>query len=202
MILKSLKITCTKCGKKMYLLAHDPDSEICRLMKERQLCYDCAYWIHLASHPKEYMQIIAGIYYTFYPPVPKRKLGEMLGGRGMKYIYLKDGSILKSNDIWRVGMIPERFRDILPDTAWWIDKESFHKLRRIEPFTCTNQGCYDRYHCYWFDIRSEYQRGPWNIVPRTHIPGKEHCPSFINLAKFKHYEMITDNNDMIEAVPL
>ena len=84
MILKSLKITCTKCGKKMYLLAHDPDSEICRLMKERQLCYDCAYWIHLASHPKEYMQIIAGIYYTFYPPVSKRKLGEMLGGRGMK----------------------------------------------------------------------------------------------------------------------
>lgn len=201
MKLKAKRHTCKRCGKVFWTLATNNESPVCHIMEQRNLCAVCAYWTYRLEVPREETQVIDGIYYDFLPPVKRLQVGEMIGGKGMKYIMLRDGSVKKSNDIWKIGTIPYIFRDEYPDTAWWIDKVTFNKINRTRAFVCHNKGCYDRYHCMRYDIRGEYDKGPWNIVPSRHIVGNEHCPSFINLRNIRHYDMLVDYNDMIEAVP-
>lgn len=201
MRLKAKRRICKKCGRMFWTLATDNESPVCQIMEQRDLCGTCAYWTYRLEVPREDTQVIEGIYYDFLPPVKRLHVGEMIGSDRMRYIMLRDGSVKKSNDIWKIGTVPYVFRDDYPDTAWWIDRETFNKLNRKRTFVCTKKGCYDRYHCMRYDIRREYRDGPWNIVPPGHIVGNEHCPSFVNLRNIRHYDMLVDYNDMIEAVP-
>ena len=128
MRLKTVRIQqCSCCGKKYWPLSV-ADSPITKKMMEEQVCYDCANWKTLIEQPKEHGEIIAGIYYDFLPPQKIDAPGLFLGGERMKYIYKKDGTVKKSNDIWKVGEVPITFREQLPDTGWWITKKLFERF--------------------------------------------------------------------------
>lgn len=42
---------------------------------------------------------------------------------------------------------------------------------------CDRKGCLDRYDCIWYNAEKETE--PWNKIPKTHVPGEEHCPRCI-----------------------
>lgn len=151
------------------------------------VCSDCAIWLELIRTGRPYLETIAGICYDFLPPQKDIGAGDTLGGGRMRYILKKDGSVKKSNDIWKVGVVPYRFRDKLPDTGWWITRKVYYRLLR-GTFSCENMGCYDRYHCLRYNIKSEYGTGPYNIIPKNWIVGDERCPSFCNILEIEHFD--------------
>ncbi len=153
------------------------------------LCNDCACWMEYIKSEKPHMEIIAGTCYDFLPPQYDWGPGDTLGGGHMKYILKKDGSIKKSNDIWKIGEVPQRFRDVLQDTGWWITRRLFLRLRR-GMFECGNKGCFDRYHCLRYNVKKEYDGGPYNRIPRNWCVGDEKCPSFCNILEIENYDRL------------
>ena len=103
----------------------------------------------------------------------------MILGFGGHEFYIRkfDGTLIKSNNVWHQGKIPEHFRKDLPDTADFLTLMDFQKLKN-DPYKCMAKGCWDRYHCLRYDQSCE-KDGPFNIIPDSHIPGNEHCPSFV-----------------------
>ena len=193
MKIKTHKHTCPCCGKTFWGFTSTADAKYFSKRWKGLVCNDCATWLNYIRSQRPNMEVIAGVCYDFLPPQTNIGAGDMLGGGRMKYILKKDGSTKKSNDIWRIGVVPLHLRHILPDTGWWCSRKMFYRLQRT-PFVCMNQGCYDRYHCLRYDIKQEYATGPYNSIPRNYCVGDEKCPSFINILEIQHY----DNYETIE----
>ena len=79
---------------------------------------------------------------------------------------------------------------------WWVKKELLESSQRVPsaifiPYNiaksvnarhngnqdCDRKGCLDRYDCIWYNAEKETE--PWNKIPKTHVPGEEHCPRCI-----------------------
>jgi hypothetical protein len=151
------------------------------MMNNEQLCFSCAFWKNKIDNPTPNRQIINGEHWIFEPWSDKPLLFAGHGGRAF-YIMLNDGSVLRSNNVWYQGEIPQRFRDSLPDTAKFITRTAYYKMKNQPCFQCRAKGCWDRYHCHWYDMSLE-ANGPWNEVPASHKIGDECCESFLDKAK-------------------
>lgn len=174
--------TCSICGAPMNINEFDTRAIITRKMKKEQLCFSCAFWKDKIDNPVPGREIINGCHYVFHEwvktPIPFQ------GSGGYRYYILKnDGSVLRSNNVWFQGNIPERFKEQLPDTARMITKRAFYAIKNIEGFKCSKKGCWDRYHCYFYDKSLEKDCGPWNEIPKSHKVGGEQCESFLNIEK-------------------
>ena len=179
--------TCSCCGKKYWDFAASFRNHAQDSAWQGDLCDDCASWIKYINSSDDNLEVIAGVCYNFLPPQREIKPGDTLGGGRMKYILKKNGEIKKSNDIWKIGEVPQALRDKLPDTGWWISRKLFRRLKQ-RAFQCKNKGCYDRYHCLRYNIKQEYVNGPYNKIPRSWCVGGENCPSFCNILEIQHYD--------------
>lgn len=47
------------------------------------------------------------------------------------YAKLKNGSVIRSNNVWFQGKIPEEFKELMPDNAEWISKEEFDNAKIV-----------------------------------------------------------------------
>lgn len=168
--------TCSLCGKTDDLSNYDP-SEYLLLMHKHHVCFHCAFWMDKIQNPPVNREIINGHHYIIHP-FAKRPHNVILGFGGHEfYIRRFDGTLIKSNNVWHQGKIPEHFRKDLPDTADFLTLMDFQKLKN-DPYKCMAKGCWDRYHCLRYDQSCE-KDGLFNIIPDSHIPGNEHCPSFV-----------------------
>ena len=109
---------CIKCG------AHvDASCYICsEEMTRRCLCFSCNFWTgHIQRDHNEYKDIFVianGEHYT----IVKSSNTCFKGFGGAKFtIRFHDGRVVKTDNLWCQGDIPERFRDELPDNAVLID---------------------------------------------------------------------------------
>ncbi len=184
--MKTTQHKCPCCGKIFWSFNSDIEAKSYNKEWNGYLCRDCAVWLDYINKENPYTEVIAGVCYDFLPPQTNIRPGDMLGGKGMKYILKKDGSTKKSNDIWKIGVVPQRFKERLSDTGWWISKKNFSHLR-YGWYLCDNKGCYDRYHCLRYDIRQE-KSGPYNTIPENWIIGDEKCPIFINANEIEDFE--------------
>lgn len=183
---------CTVCGQKIYIKNYSAKSPLYQAMCQNQICYECAYWQNIINHPFKYMQIVNQTLYEFLP-WKEPCLGQILGQK--MFILHKSGKPMKSNDVWEKGRIPYRFQKYLPDTAYLIEKKTYTKLTKGR-VGCVARGCYDRYHCYRYNYRIEFETGPYNQVPKDWVVGNEKCPAFINLREIKNFDYI-DINDIL-----
>lgn len=178
-ILNNIKY-CSQCGSKILLRGYDTKQRLARLMKSQNLCFDCAYWQNLADYPLKNMEIINNKCYQIFPEVADKDKTMLLGGRGKrKYFMRKDLTPFKSNDIWLIGVIPQRFRHLFPPTACEINLQLYRIIlnnRRI----CQAVGCMDRYHCVRYNLELEKDKKPFNTVPKNWKIGDEHCKFFLN----------------------
>lgn len=188
---------CKVCGKRILDFGFEDDNPIYKKMKGSGMCYECAYWADFIEHKPECLEVIDGKCYQFLPP-QKRDVGKILGmGGKMRYIMRRNGGLAKSNDVWFIADVPYKYRDKLPDTAWWTTSRVY-RLLTMHPFVCKSKACLDRYRCFRFDYRREFtEDGPYNIPSGEWVVGDEHCSMFVDLLDIKHYDQYVDINDIL-----
>lgn len=176
---------CQICGKRFW--AHGWEmTPLATYAKGHSLCIECAKWQHLSENRPENMEVIDGVAYDVQPYI-KKEYGMHLGGNGeLKCLVHADGTSRVSNDVWVIGKIPERFLELFPQTAWWTKPKYAKRLQR-GVLHCKGRMCYDRYHCFRYDYTQEFENGPYNIPPKEHIVGSEHCREFINIQDITNY---------------
>ena len=101
-----------------------PLSCIDMIINELKCCFTCAFWTEKVRGGAHYT-IIEGTSYVIKPKAPPGVPNHCLGFGGslFKVKYLSDGRIVESNNVWCQGLIPERFRSQLPDTAEFVRDE-------------------------------------------------------------------------------
>ena len=109
--------TCQCCGKTYKKI----------LMPEAYLgsnCHDCSFWLKKTEYTgvvASRRAIINGEHYMVYAETD----GLIKGSGGRRVIVeFFDGRIIHSNNLWHQGTIPERFREMLPDSAIFIPVET------------------------------------------------------------------------------
>lgn len=181
----SSDLTCSCCGKPVELDEFDIRYPLVQRMKQERVCFICSFWKDKIENPPANREIINGEHYVFHEWVLKKEHFLGFGGKPM-YILKEDKTVKKSNNVWHQGEIPLHFREQLPDTAKFITEQAYNQINKNINFQCRAKGCWDRYNCFWYHIEIETDKGPWNTVPDGHVPGEEHCDSFID--KNKIYE--------------
>lgn len=194
-VLKSFK-KCSLCGNRIFSQGYTDKDELTKVMEEKSLCYQCAFWGQLIAERPEHLEIIDTECLKIFPCVPgemKRDKTIRLGGKGKRRYFMRsDLSVFESNDIWRVGTVPERFRSELKPTAIEITKKAFNQLRSNDR-KCKSRACFDRYQCFRFDLSLEQdQMGAYNHPPDTWEIGGEHCKYFLDKDK-----VFVDDNSSI-----
>ena len=176
----SPRFNCKQCGAPVDLRDYRRRQIMLQKMYDRQTCYDCTYWNEKIESPEPNRQIIDGEYILFEPWVKLKEIDILLGREPKSYYaQCNDGTVIRSNNIVRLGMVPEKFRKFLPDTARFITKNAYYRIDAHPYFVCKSKGCWDRYHCFWYDMSLE-KDGPWNVIPEDHVMGGECCESFLD----------------------
>ena len=94
-------------------------------MLEKEHCFECNYWLSLheddITNRKDHKYVITnGVHYVIEPE-DSTDFFRGFGGAKVKIKFF-DGTEVLSTNLWYQGVIPERFRDIMPDngTIEWI----------------------------------------------------------------------------------
>lgn len=93
-------------------------------------------------------------------------------GRHSRFVYLKDEMRSVLCRTWKLGDVPPS----IPDNAVFITREQ-HEQVKDRSVPCRFKGCFDRYHCHWYDMDCE-KDGAWNEIPPDWVVGDEKCESF------------------------
>lgn len=170
---------CKCCGAIILLYGYDSEHRLTRIMKQKGICYECAFWQELTAYPPEYLEVVNNRCLKIYPVADKKDKTLILGGKGkMRYFMRPDQSLFQSNDIWIIGTIPKRFLDKFQPTAIEITSKAYRQLKRTNK-KCNARACLDRYHCFRYDVEQE-NNNPYNTIPPKWKVGDEHCGFFIN----------------------
>ena len=123
---KRIDYACCECGKKD-LRQWAPDKA--RDLAEKQLCFDCDYWLTWIASGDEYcghrILRIDGVHFVAWAEDSQSNM-RGYGGREFQYRMLAfpgdeddDTFVFSTRNLWCQGEIPYRFRDRLPDNARW-----------------------------------------------------------------------------------
>lgn len=191
MIIPGIKVMthiqrCSFCGQKVWMQGYNEQNRITHIMNKNGLCYECAYWQELHDYPQEYMEIINHQCVRLHPVANKNDKTLILGGKGkMRYFMRPDETVFKSNDIWIIGSVPERFWTMFPTTVFEISLKAYRQLSKSSK-KCQARACLDRYQCFRYNRAIENdERGPFNTIPPKWNIGDEHCRFFINIQDIK-----------------
>lgn len=174
-------ITCSFCGKREDLeIFRTTDSPLVAKMRGEQLCFDCAYWKHWIDEPEPDTIIVSGSLYKLTSPLCK-PTHQQLRANNIRFLLEKStrnvygcfGPILR-------GHIPQQFSQLLPDQYRFITQDVYQRINGFEAEMCLSKGCFDRYHCIWYNAAVAEPDEPWNIIPKNYQIGSESCPSFVN----------------------
>ena len=189
-MLRSTKI-CAKCGSRIFIQGFNYQHRISYIMKRDGICYDCAFWEDLIEYPPKNIEILGTKCLKVYPGITKKELGVLLGGKGKTRYFLRtDRSVICSNDIWIIGEIPKRFKDKLQPTIIEITEKAYKQLKRNNK-QCQARACFDRYHCFRYNLEWEKEHGPFNIIPQNWRVGNERCRFRIDPS-----EILTDESSV------
>lgn len=111
-----MPLTCARCGK--------VDPQYGGYCKK---CIGHATWLHAIQHAWDPSQArIKGHLYDIRPvPVPDKrypqsKSGQGFSGRPFTIRFFADGRLVKTENLWSIGPIPDEYREALPDNAEFI----------------------------------------------------------------------------------
>lgn len=173
------KELCSCCGVPMEIDTFDQRASLTKLMHKKQLCFTCAFWKDKIENPVPDREIINGSHYVIHEWQSERCHFQGFGGASM-YILKNDGTVKRSNNVWFQGNIPDRFKSELSNTAKFITKTAYYKIKENVNFSCNKKGCWDRYNCFFYHPEEMEKQGAWNKVPDSHKPGNECCELFLN----------------------
>lgn len=166
-----METTCLCCGMPYDIIDYQRTNALLPVVKDKQVCISCAYWVDLAERQPDNMFVIGHECFMY----------EKGSKHNAVYVLKNKTEVFYSRNIRNIGKVPEYLQHILPDNAQYIDVESYRIINRIQGYVCKSKGCWDRYHCFWYPLPEPYE--PWNVVPPKHKIGGECCPIFINKSK-------------------
>lgn len=105
---------CKVCGEPIRLSF---DTETLMRMCERRMCHGCSFYESIASKTEDRPTVIKGGIYWPGNGYGRKDCG--MGGRRFDIEYF-DGRRITTFDLWCSGVVPEAFRDRLPDTARFL----------------------------------------------------------------------------------
>lgn len=121
------EIKCKCCGTIENVdPCHFNECDVRTIMEETGFCYSCSFWeIHARSWEsgnREGIYFINGTRYHDCGIVDKSKMRWPLGhgGRDFKIRLLGSDEIIKTNNLWCQGDVPELFKKRLPDNAEFV----------------------------------------------------------------------------------
>jgi hypothetical protein len=86
-------------------------------------CFDCSFWLRKTDYPEDISDkrvVVDGNHYMISAVTDTYPQG--FGGK-LFIIQFFDGRIIKTNNLWSQGTIPDRFREMLPDNAVFLSTE-------------------------------------------------------------------------------
>ena len=115
-----LDYACRECGV-IWHPAHYSNAEIGMTHRERGLCANCAYWDEAyQDYVAGKRLVVDGQSYTIGRE-DSRDPASCRGHGGARFrIQYPAGRVVESTNLWSQGVIPERWRDRMPDTATFI----------------------------------------------------------------------------------
>lgn len=174
------RYTCSLCGVPVDLEDYNKKAQMTQAMKQDMVCFSCAYWSKQLNESNDLHQIIDGKLWIFNPWTSQEDKPAYPGHRGEPfYIMLNNKDVMRSNNVQLLGDVPAYFKQSNPDTAQFITGKAYKIIKNHPFFKCQSKGCWDRYHCYWYDESNEIN-GPWNVIPQKHKIGDECCEIFLN----------------------
>ena len=185
---------CSICNSRLPIRRICGNSKIMQLMKTERLCHECAYWLDMAKTPRPYTEVINGKCYSVNPMVNASHNAMILGGGGkMRYFIRPDRTLVCSNDVWKIGKIPERFRDRFSDTMMEISKKTYNSLSKSQMPLCLSKACFDRYFCFRHKTFWVGPEGDFEDIPKNWKPGSEKCRYFMNKKNIRPLRPLDDN---------
>lgn len=174
-------ISCSHCGKREDLEAFRViESPIVKLMMEEGLCYDCAYWKHTISNLRSGTLVIDGEIWESVVPLSRPSLRQSKT-KGLRFIInIETKEVFGATGLVLKGKVPDRFSGQVKNTHKFISREDYVRMQGYNAEMCLSKGCFDRYHCVWYNAAVAEPDEPWNKIPKNYVIGSEDCPSFVN----------------------
>lgn len=107
---------CSRCG---ILEAANYSTTTKDRMTSKQICFHCDHWEQISKEVKPSRLIIDGETYGDGGNKPKERK-DFLGFGGRLWKIEREGKIWETNNIWYGGVIPQEYRDIMPDNARFV----------------------------------------------------------------------------------
>ena len=123
---------CSVCGQEV-TDARNYEERTRQEMEEKKLCFSCHFWWGLAHTrlPEGTTRVIVGNDHMIAYPWEKHP-DEMRGFGGQAFYFrMSDGRIIRSNNVWHQGTIPEQFREVFPPNAIAITKEEYDRAQPV-----------------------------------------------------------------------
>lgn len=162
---------CSRCTQLSCRENYNPLDPIVKIMHDKDMCYDCAYWHNLLTTPRANALIADHKYYTYMIEDPFCKPSTK-----PKLIMTIDKKVISYMSSFCYGTLPEVFWNEYPDTGHFLEYQTLRRYRKNKGFQCGRKGCWDRTHCFWYNGEMD-----WNEIPQSHNDGDEHCPSYLNV---------------------
>ena len=107
---KILDEPCVCCGRKTITTYHNRDSLV-----KKNMCFGCDIWDERSKHQNnDNVMIVNGDWYTVGP---EDKNNKMRGFGGRKFVFVKNGKMVESTNVWFGGEIPQIWKSKIKDNA-------------------------------------------------------------------------------------
>lgn len=167
---------CSRCGATEIPERFSSRSRIAILMREKHICYRCAYWeLFFQEHTKD-IEIVNGEVFTY-----GKQMFTVLAHKlpiNIRYIVHLDKTAKQLNNCFSLGILPDTISK--GDTGKFVSRDIYKIMEDCGNYSCRAIGCYDRYRCWWYDKELREQHGPFNEIPKSYKIGSEGCESFID----------------------
>lgn len=120
---------CTSCGAEGYETHYVPWTT--DKLLTLGICLGCMHWLEIVEH-RHLHCVIDG--WAYRPKADRPDVRRLTGGWGLgaggteSLIVLADGTLLRCNNMWHRGQVPEIFRRRLPDDARFATKDERENL--------------------------------------------------------------------------
>lgn len=128
---------CNQCGTENYSIGYLP-GDIKRLMDLAKVCFTCAFWLDMKRKHKD-DPLWCRIDGRSYWPSSVLKPGQLaasqsprsgfkgFGGREF-CIRFHDGRLIRTDNLWTQGEMPDWLREVYPDNAEFIKHEEYYAI--------------------------------------------------------------------------
>lgn len=120
---------CRECGAEGYEVGYRPETR--RELLDLGVCLSCWHWLGVVEQRSAHV-VVEGFAFRPKPDMPEARAltgGWGLGAGGVvQHFVLADGTLLRCNNVWNRGPVPEAFKGRLPDDARRATAEDLEAL--------------------------------------------------------------------------